>query len=245
MADNFGDPLNRMMFSGEEMMGFQDSAGEIFAAGDMADESQKMLCFGDYENKCDLTLPLQSQISEITCNNNNSSATSCANNGRIKKKRGGDEGDAEGMSSGAGAPAGKRRGGRKNKPEGSSGNVQHARARKGKEKLGDRITALQQLVSPFGKTDTASVLHEAMGYIKFLHEQVQVLCSPYLQAPLSSSQAQLHDGVNLGGNEPKDLRSKGLCLVPVESTLHVADSNGADLWSPAASMEKNAAPKKY
>uniref|UniRef100_A0ACD5T8V1 Uncharacterized protein n=1 Tax=Avena sativa TaxID=4498 RepID=A0ACD5T8V1_AVESA len=41
-----------------------------------------------------------------------------------------------------------------------------------KEKLGDRITALQQLVSPFGKTDTASVLHEAIGYIKFLHDQV-------------------------------------------------------------------------
>eukprot|EP00249_Psilotum_nudum_P022565 c28567_g1_i2 orf=500-1390(+) len=43
-----------------------------------------------------------------------------------------------------------------------------------KEKLGDRIMALQQLVSPFGKTDTASVLLEAIGYIKFLQEQVQV-----------------------------------------------------------------------
>ncbi|OIV91617.1 hypothetical protein TanjilG_09029 [Lupinus angustifolius] len=43
-----------------------------------------------------------------------------------------------------------------------------------KEKLGDRITALQQLVSPFGKTDTASVLHEAIDYIKFLHDQVTV-----------------------------------------------------------------------
>ncbi|GMN37187.1 hypothetical protein TIFTF001_006615 [Ficus carica] len=32
-----------------------------------------------------------------------------------------------------------------------------------KEKLGDRITALHQLVSPFGKTDTASVLLEAIG----------------------------------------------------------------------------------
>ncbi|XWS63995.1 hypothetical protein CRYUN_Cryun06bG0148900 [Craigia yunnanensis] len=43
-----------------------------------------------------------------------------------------------------------------------------------KLKLGDRITTLQQIVSPFGKTDTASVLLEAIGYIKFLQEQLQV-----------------------------------------------------------------------
>jgi len=30
------------------------------------------------------------------------------------------------------------------------------------------------------QTDAASVLHEAMGYIKFLQDQIQVLCSPYL-----------------------------------------------------------------
>ncbi|KAJ7954435.1 transcription factor bHLH [Quillaja saponaria] len=50
-----------------------------------------------------------------------------------------------------------------------------------KVKLGDRITALQQIVSPFGKTDTASVLYEAIGYIKFLQEQVQLLSNPYLK----------------------------------------------------------------
>ncbi|XP_068304424.1 uncharacterized mitochondrial protein AtMg00810-like [Pyrus communis] len=48
-----------------------------------------------------------------------------------------------------------------------------------KEKHGEQITALQQLVSTYGRTDTASVLHEVMGYIRFLQEQVQVLCSPY------------------------------------------------------------------
>ncbi|KAK8316541.1 hypothetical protein V6Z12_A13G049300 [Gossypium hirsutum] len=100
----------------------------------------------------------------------------------------------------------------------------HAKVRK--EKIGDRINALQQLVSPFGKTDTASVLHEAMGYIRFLHDQVQVLCSPYLQHP--------HDGENNGGEESrKQLKSRGLCLVPVACTAHVENSNGADFWSPA------------
>ncbi|XP_064963097.1 transcription factor bHLH113-like isoform X3 [Musa acuminata AAA Group] len=94
-----------------------------------------------------------------------------------------------------------------------------------KEKLGDRIMALQQLVSPFGKSDTASVLHEAMGYIRFLHDQVQVLSSPYLQGMSSSDHIQ--DG---RGN---DLRSRGLCLVPISCTEHVTNSNGADLWSPA------------
>ncbi|PHU24391.1 Transcription factor bHLH68 [Capsicum chinense] len=49
-----------------------------------------------------------------------------------------------------------------------------------KEKLGDRITALHQLVSPFGKTDTASVLSEAIGYIRFLQAQIQALSSPYM-----------------------------------------------------------------
>ncbi|KAG4945003.1 Transcription factor bHLH113 [Glycine soja] len=61
-----------------------------------------------------------------------------------------------------------------------------------KEKLGERIAALQQLVSPFGKTDTTSVLHEAIGYIRFLHDQVPVLCSPYLESSPSSYHQNQH-----------------------------------------------------
>ncbi|KAG6668445.1 hypothetical protein CIPAW_01G170800 [Carya illinoinensis] len=91
-----------------------------------------------------------------------------------------------------------------------------------KDKLGERIVTLQQLVSPYGKTDTASVLLEAMEYIQFLHEQVKVLSAPYLQSTPSVMQ-------ELG---PYSLRSKGLCLVPVSCTAGVARSNGADIWAP-------------
>jgi hypothetical protein len=95
-----------------------------------------------------------------------------------------------------------------------------------KDKIGERVAALQQLVSPFGKTDTASVLQEASGYIKFLHQQLEVLSSPYMRPP------------PVAGAAPEDpdhycLRNRGLCLVPVDLTLPLTQSNGADLWAPA------------
>ncbi|KAM0944403.1 putative transcription factor bHLH family [Dioscorea sansibarensis] len=113
-----------------------------------------------------------------------------------------------------------------------------------KEKLGDRITALHQLVSPFGKTDTASVLLEAIGYIRFLQGQIEALSSPYLT---TSSGSRRQSGVLQGETNcvfpedpgqavndeaKKDLKSRGLCLVPVSCTLHVGSENGADYWAP-------------
>ncbi|KAI3973353.1 hypothetical protein MKX01_020728 [Papaver californicum] len=95
-------------------------------------------------------------------------------------------------------------------------------AKERKEKIGERIVALQQLVSPYGKTDTASVLTEAMEYISFLQDQVKVLSAPYLQnTTLKNQDSQLIS-----------LRSRGLCLMPISCTLSVARSNGADLWAP-------------
>lgn len=128
-----------------------------------------------------------------------------------------------------------------------------------KEKLGDRITALHQLVSPFGKTDTASVLLEAIGYIRFLQSQIEALSLPYLNTGAGNMRQPHHNqgekkcifpedpGQLLNDNclkrkggpdqdsyeEPKDLRSRGLCLVPVSCTLHVGSDNGADYWAPA------------
>ncbi|XP_031390732.1 transcription factor bHLH113 [Punica granatum] len=118
-----------------------------------------------------------------------------------------------------------------------------------RERLGERIAALQQLVSPHGKTDTASVLHEAMGYIRFLHEQVQVLCSPYLQQ-FPSSPEPPEGGGNTGEESTsslrkRSLRSRGLCLIPLACTAHVAACNGADFWSPAmcnANLSSSSSP---
>ncbi|RWR77877.1 transcription factor bHLH68-like protein [Cinnamomum micranthum f. kanehirae] len=125
-----------------------------------------------------------------------------------------------------------------------------------KEKLGDRVTALHQLVSPFGKTDTASVLLEAIGYIRFLQSQIQVLSSPYLATAPSGKIMQLVQGERncifpedpgqllndtfmkrrgapekgaLDGPK-KDLRTRGLCLVPIACTQQIGSDNGADYW---------------
>ncbi|XP_074585549.1 uncharacterized protein LOC141841302 [Curcuma longa] len=109
-----------------------------------------------------------------------------------------------------------------------------------KEKLGDRIAALHQLVSPFGKTDTASVLLEAIGYIRFLHGQIQALSSPYLgKASRDSTSShgsyhQVDDGDHEGGT---DLRSRGLCLAPASFTLQVEKDSAACFWAPNYNLD--------
>ncbi|KAK6938861.1 hypothetical protein RJ641_032369 [Dillenia turbinata] len=100
-----------------------------------------------------------------------------------------------------------------------------------KEKLGDRIAALQQLVAPFGKTDTASVLMEAIGYIKFLQNQVETLSVPYMKSRTKACRPPQRDD---GNEEPKqDLRSRGLCLVPLSCISYVTnDGGGPGVWPP-------------
>jgi len=112
------------------------------------------------------------------------------------------------------------------KPKNPSPRTSPVSPKEKKDKIGERVAALQQLVSPFGKTDTASVLQEASGYIKFLHQQLEVLSSPYMRAPPAAGAAPEDP-------EHYSLRNRGLCLVPVDLTLQLTQSNGADLWAPA------------
>ncbi|GMY08600.1 transcription factor bHLH114-like isoform X1 [Fagus crenata] len=95
-------------------------------------------------------------------------------------------------------------------------------------KLSDKITALQKLVSPYGKTDTSSVLQEASLYIKLLHEQIQMLSSSYKSVGASQQRQEI--------GEQQDLKSKGLCLVPVTFTQKVKMESPVDLralcWKP-------------
>ncbi|KAK9080643.1 hypothetical protein SSX86_000401 [Deinandra increscens subsp. villosa] len=103
-----------------------------------------------------------------------------------------------------------------------------------KEKMGDRITALQQLVSPFGKTDTASVLSEAILYIKFLHEQVNVLSTPYMKnAAIMQQQQQQKVSDKSSERSIQDLRTRGLCLVPLSCTFPVTNETTVDFWTPS------------
>ncbi|KAL6493086.1 hypothetical protein OROGR_032845 [Orobanche gracilis] len=105
-----------------------------------------------------------------------------------------------------------------------------------KEKLGDRISALQQLVAPFGKTDTASVLMGAIGYIKFLEHQVETLSVPYMKASRNKS-GRVIEAVPSNQNEKDeeknhDLRSLGLCLVPLSCLSYITGGGVAAVWPP-------------
>ncbi|XP_022972439.1 transcription factor bHLH113 isoform X1 [Cucurbita maxima] len=179
---------------------FEYSVSSSFAI----ENPPKMLCFGTKQEQEHPQLGLRS-------------AHACSDS--VKRKNGSNP-ETTAIKP---APLSNQKASKKTKPEAPC-SAGHA---KRKEKLGERITALQQLVSPFGKTDTASVLHEAMGYIKFLHEQIQVLYSPYLD------KNQLGRG---NGETEGEMKGRGLCLIPVECSLHLANCTVADFWSPAMAM---------
>ncbi|XAR52880.1 hypothetical protein NMG60_11021199 [Bertholletia excelsa] len=227
-----GGSFSQLLFAEDDDVLGMDADGCYNYTSTFSNESPpKMLCFGDYRNGGDLGFSgtgRTAQKSGVTCSDSSSASTTTTSSlSKANKRRNGSGNETiQGFIAGLGAPTRSQRSSKKAKSTEKSPPAGTGKAKR--EKLGERITALQQLVSPYGKTDTASVLHEAMGYIRFLHDQVQVLCSPYLQP----EEGEKGENREVAESE-KDLRSKGLCLVPVECTAHMANNNGADFWSPA------------
>ncbi|KAG8492521.1 hypothetical protein CXB51_009776 [Gossypium anomalum] len=87
---------------------------------------------------------------------------------------------------------------------------------------------------PAFKTDTASVLSEVIEYIKFLHEQINVLSTPYKKTGATTQQQQQQNCEKSKDFEgfKHDLRSRGLCLVPVSSTFPMTHESTVDFWTP-------------
>ncbi|PPR89340.1 hypothetical protein GOBAR_AA31343 [Gossypium barbadense] len=88
-----------------------------------------------------------------------------------------------------------------------------------KEKLGDRIAALQHLVAPFGKT----------------------LSVPYMKSSRNRTSRSKHGGsmMEMGNEEEtrQDLKSRGLCLVPLLCMSYLTTDNGGggssgSFWPP-------------
>ncbi|XP_052205470.1 transcription factor bHLH103-like [Diospyros lotus] len=86
------------------------------------------------------------------------------------------------------------------------------------QKLSQKVTALQKLVSPYGKADTASVLQEASISIKVLQDQIQKLFGTLTASNRSSNSLDLQRSKS----SRVDLRSRGLCLVPISFTEKLA-----------------------
>ncbi|KAL0690609.1 hypothetical protein Bca4012_090288 [Brassica carinata] len=185
--------------------GGEDSFGFVFSGS----TGSRMLCFsGDCQND-DESLFLQPSllsgvsVSDPSCTTNicKNSNDACADNkstksstmnssvhySLVKKKRIGSV-NRQTMDH-------NRKPSKKCKQNQEKSSVGTAKVRK--ERLGERIAALQQLVSPYGK-DGGVVTGDVRA-----------------------------------GKKVRDLRSRGLCLVPVSSTVLLESSNGADFWSPA------------
>ncbi|KAE8715535.1 Basic helix-loop-helix DNA-binding superfamily protein, putative isoform 2 [Hibiscus syriacus] len=82
-----------------------------------------------------------------------------------------------------------------------------------KEKLRDRIAALQQLVSPFGKT----------------------LSVPYMKSSRNKTSRSKQGGSTMEDEDEDeevqwDLKSRGLCLVPLSCMSYVTSDSGGGIW---------------
>ncbi|KAJ6903312.1 hypothetical protein NC651_020727 [Populus alba x Populus x berolinensis] len=92
-----------------------------------------------------------------------------------------------------------------------SSTVSSVKMQASKVKLSERVTALQQIVSPFGR----------------------LLSNPYMKTTNSQNDPWVGLDRKDKGDAKLDLKSRGLCLVPVSSTPQIYHDNaGSDYWTP-------------
>ncbi|XP_054810271.1 transcription factor bHLH123 [Prosopis cineraria] len=124
------------------------------------------------------------------------------------------------------------------KPKQETSTASSTKVQAPKVKLGDKITTLQQIVSPFGKvttycTNTILFFFSFFFFILFLQEQVQLLSNSYMKTnPNKETWGSMErkDEIEMKG----ELRSRGLCLVPISWTPQAyRDNTAPDYWTPA------------
>ncbi|PNT61667.1 hypothetical protein BRADI_5g18500v3 [Brachypodium distachyon] len=184
--------------------------GMVFPEDQVMDDARSLpdaVSFSEYRSDTELTRANQhvqhiTSLQARTCSRNGSGAASGLKKRKSEEKLGGSQ--------------------RKSKQDTS-----HTSPPKTQAPVGERekVIALQHIVSPYGKTDRASVLLETIKHIEYLYEQIQLYSEPYIE----NSTKKVH--FQWGGQEEQkagvehDLRSRGLCLVPVSCTPQLLRDN--------------------
>ncbi|GAB2225012.1 hypothetical protein Droror1_Dr00005794 [Drosera rotundifolia] len=226
-----GESFSRLLFEGCKKGG---PASSLFSDNDSTILDSfpcKVSCFEKLEPRIEMG---SSQNSDSKRKSSSSNCSDCGSKGSSKSDKKRKDAVArvaavEGSDGAVGAPVG---------GDGSSyeerkvetcvgANVKRRKVRR--RALGEGVAVLHRLVCPNnGKTDAATVLHEAKGYIRFLQEQVKVLCFFYSQSQIRSDCHSCDDGRE-SRDENKDspeenLKSKGLCLVPIECIMTLIEN---------------------
>ncbi|GAU34946.1 hypothetical protein TSUD_312770 [Trifolium subterraneum] len=74
---------------------------------------------------------------------------------------------------------------------------------------------------------------EAIGYIKFLQGQVETLSVPYMKLSQNQNNRVVQGGSatsDTNGEAKQDLRSRGLCLVPLSCMSYIAGDGCPEVW---------------
>ncbi|KAL4281466.1 hypothetical protein GQ457_03G038640 [Hibiscus cannabinus] len=77
---------------------------------------------------------------------------------------------------------------------------------------------------------------EAIGYIKFLKKQVETLSVPYMKPYRNKTSRSKQGGSTMEDEHEeaqRDLRSRGLCPVPLSCMSYVSSGSAGGIWPPS------------